>query len=108
MANELPEHLKWIRSLPCCRCAKSAPSEPHHRIGGKGVGQRNHDNTAIPLCTECHRDFHALTGTFKGFTRAQLADFHDSKLMDLAGLPGLAKVLTAAAKEQVDEWDDVF
>lgn len=61
--EEDPEHLDWIRSLPCWACLlddrrQDFSTEAHHpRTGGKdgpGVGQKAPDKDAIPLCWGHH------------------------------------------------------
>lgn len=59
-----PAYLRFIRSLPCCVCAKLL-----HRDGGRqrsiteaahagvrGLSTKAHDKTAIPLCRLHHRE----------------------------------------------------
>ncbi len=57
-----PAYLKWIRTLDCCVCGGS-PSEAAH-TGERGLGQKGSDYEAIPLCTPCHRLYHANTTAF--------------------------------------------
>jgi hypothetical protein len=45
------------------------------------MGQRTHDRYAIPLCPSCHRDLHALTGSFRKYTRARLLEWHNRMLI---------------------------
>lgn len=33
------------------------------------MGQRSHDHTAVPLCTQHHRDYHAAGGAFRTMRR---------------------------------------
>lgn len=58
------EHLAFVRSLNCCVCAwhcngNMGPVEAHHllRADGlpKGMGRRNYDRWAIPLCDRHHQ-----------------------------------------------------
>lgn len=68
-----PARLAWVRSLDCCACGKAGPSHPHHRtLSGRGKGQKSADDQTMPLCFDCHRDLHSLTGRFRGFTREML------------------------------------
>jgi hypothetical protein len=55
--REWPEYLEWLRTQPCARCGKTAPSEPsHHPAEGHGsMGMKCPDVRAIPLCARCHR-----------------------------------------------------
>ena len=51
------EHLKLLRTLPCCipGCPKTA-GECHHlkATGARGMGMKSPDKFALPLCTEHH------------------------------------------------------
>lgn len=80
MAGENPERVAWVRTL---RCLCSGPGlltvpgacsqvvEAHH-AGRRGMGRKAHDDTAIPLCSLHHANWHANAGPFKGWTQAQL------------------------------------
>ena len=71
----------WITTLDCCRCNASAPSHPHHRtLTGRGKSQKSDDTECMPLCFDCHRDLHALTGRFRGFTRARLDEWQRAQV----------------------------
>ena len=60
-------HLALIRRLPCCVCGHFGATKAHHllRVTGKsrGMGMKNADKWAIPLCNDppngCHRRLHA-------------------------------------------------
>lgn len=88
-------YLTRVRLLPCIACGAPAPNEAHHcrdwpdqdeqglytRL--PGAAMRSGDRDAIPLCKDCHdqfhlrrSEFHALHGKDYGFiapTRAALA-----------------------------------
>lgn len=100
MADELPLHIAWIKRLPCAECAAPAPSEAHHRVGA-GMGLRSHDVTAIPLCRQCHHDFHSLSGSFKGKTRQELRDWHSERLFQ-------TKAKVTQAVDEIDEAEIPF
>ena len=57
-----PEYLAWIRTLPCAVCAKGSAAaifvEAAHTnaMGGRGLGQKASDFSAIPLCCGHHRE----------------------------------------------------
>lgn len=57
-----PEHLAWLRKLPCLCCGRAAPSEAAHiRIGTDGaMGRKPGDRFSVPLNTECHRRQHNI------------------------------------------------
>lgn len=68
MAGEDPEYLDWLRSLPCCKCGKAPCREVHHRTGA-GMGRRAHDHESMPLCHDCHMEFHDSKGQFKAWPK---------------------------------------
>lgn len=51
-----PEHLKFIRTLPCCVCGKDIGCDPHHENepmqGSKSI--KVGDNQVVPLCHYHH------------------------------------------------------
>lgn len=56
-------YLAWLRTLPCAWCKAPAPSEASHHPpeGGGSTGRKAADCYAIPLCHECHADWHRRT-----------------------------------------------
>lgn len=50
-----PAYLAWVRTLPCCACQATAPSEPHH-VRTKAAGGSDWDT--VPLCRVCHSEAH--------------------------------------------------
>ena len=59
----------YVKTLPCVasiigRC--DGVIEADH-AGRRGISQKAHDNTCIPLCTKHHRERDAFTGDFKAF-----------------------------------------
>lgn len=60
-----PEHLAFLRKLPCLACGKSAPSEAAHiRLGTDGaMGVKPSDRFSVPLCpgpSGCHATQHRI------------------------------------------------
>jgi len=57
-----PEYLAWIRTLGCVVCSKVSGGatviEAAHTnaLGPKGLSQKTSDFSAIPLCTDHHRE----------------------------------------------------
>lgn len=51
--GRLPAVLEIVRSMPCSRCGKAAPSDPHHVFGSYG-SLKTCDSLTIPLCRSCH------------------------------------------------------
>lgn len=82
-----PTYLCFVRSLPCCICQKAAPSHPHHAtLLGRGKSQKSHDHQTMPMCFECHRAFHDLSGYFDGWTRDGLVLFQELQVQCTRGL----------------------
>ena len=56
------EHLKFIRSQPCCVCNKPPQSEAAHvRAGNQGgMGLKPSDYRTVPLCHDCHAKQHSV------------------------------------------------
>lgn len=76
-----PAYLRFIRSLPCCACGRRAPSHAHHEIGGgRGKGQKAPDRRTLPLCSQCHADFHALAGSFCDYTLAMKRELQELEI----------------------------
>ena len=48
-----PEHLAFVRALPCCICGSRRNIEAHH-TGPRGLSQKSSDLSAIPLCALVH------------------------------------------------------
>jgi hypothetical protein len=74
------------------------------------MGMKSHDTTAIPLCRQCHRDYHDHRGHFKTMNRAQKLAWHDEKLARV-----IERVMEENAQDEDDyelsrsaEWDEVF
>lgn len=64
-----PEHLAFVRALPCCVCGNDIETEAAHiRFADPraykrpvGKGERPDDTWAIPLCGKCHREQHRMS-----------------------------------------------
>ncbi len=65
---------KWIREKPCCWCGSHRTIGSHELIhashhnetiqGPSGTGRKSSDFRVIPLCAECHLEYHNQ-GTFR-------------------------------------------
>lgn len=55
--RNVPRHLAFIRSLPCCVCGKAPRSEAAHIRNGTdgGMALNPSDRWVVPLCAACHR-----------------------------------------------------
>lgn len=101
MANEDPERLELVRRMQCCAPGcRATPCEAHHpRVGVVGVAQKGHDDTAIPLCTRCHRDLHALQGVFKTWDKHTLRDWQQDRIADTRENVEMLRSFAVAAGE---------
>jgi hypothetical protein len=81
MANDDPFYAKWIRDLGCLMCG-TRPVELHHRTGA-GMALRAGDRGGMPLCRQCHRDFHAAQGHFHEWDREQRRSWQDAAIAQL-------------------------
>lgn len=82
MAGEMPEFAAWVRTLDCLAGAEDACSgvvEAHH-AGPRGLGQRAHDETCIPLCTKHHRAWHDHRWPFSTTTKAERRDWAEKMI----------------------------
>lgn len=55
MSKSIHKHIERVKSMPCCLCGASAPSDAHHILEGRIPGRRSHDFCTIPLCKSCHQ-----------------------------------------------------
>lgn len=53
------ERLEWVRSQPCCVCARNDGCENHHVRSG-GTGRKADARWIVPLCAWCHRRYHNI------------------------------------------------
>lgn len=59
-------HLANVRDLPCCICGSDHGVQAHHLLraepGSRGMGMKNADRWAIPLCQRDHDALHQHGG----------------------------------------------
>ncbi len=70
--TDAPQHLAYLRTLPCCLghlYACSDAVQPHHSTVNKGMSLRTSDLDAFPLCAKHHRAFHDHAGHFAGWSK---------------------------------------
>lgn len=54
-----PDHLAFIRKLPCARCYSVPCDAAHIRVQGDGgMGMKPGDDKCLSLCRDCHRSQH--------------------------------------------------
>lgn len=51
------ELLETVRLLPCMGCKADPPNDPHH-VTSKGAGGDDVWTNLMPLCRECHQEWH--------------------------------------------------
>ncbi len=86
MAGEDAEYCAWVRQQPCSMMGHGdclGAVHAHHPTGGKGIGQRNHDHGAVPLCSGHHTQRHSLSGPFKGWDKRRIRDWEASTAAEL-------------------------
>lgn len=91
MADEDRPYTCWLRSRRCCAAGMgdecSVGIVPHHRREGHvGMGQRDHDHTAIPLCPRHHEAWHRKLAPFLGWTREERSAWTEEKIAFFRGL----------------------
>lgn len=74
MAGEDRGYLQWIATQPCA-ARELRPGPPcaggvvAHHAGRRGLSQRAHDHTCIPLCDGHHRAYHEARAPFAAMGR---------------------------------------
>ena len=71
MSGEDREYVSWVRTRPCGAPsgACNGPIQAHHAGLDRGLSQRAHDRTCVPLCMSHHHDWHQGGGAFVTLTR---------------------------------------
>ena len=78
MAGDDVAYAEWLRRRPCAGCSAMGV-EVHHRTGA-GMALRASDRDAMPLCRQCHHDFHAAAGRFRAMGRQERAAWQDEQI----------------------------
>ena len=87
MASEDRQYTDWIRTQPCImsdyrwsgsQCV--GRTEAHHAGRNRGMSQRDHDRTCVPLCRQHHGDYHNLSGPFRTFKKAERRAWADAAI----------------------------
>jgi len=73
VAGEDPAYVAFVLQSPCRMymhdpCDPPGQRDPHH-AGERGLGQRAHDHTVIPLCRKHHSAWHDCNGVFRRWTK---------------------------------------
>jgi hypothetical protein len=73
------DYRQWIKSLPCLACGQNWLVDPCH-VGQHAISKKAGDNTCLPLCRDCHREFDKGQKGFaaeRDWDLAQLIQFHN-------------------------------
>ncbi len=93
------EYQDRVRALPCLGCGAEPPSECHH-VKTRGAGGGDHAWNLMPLCTNCHYEWH-FTGPSKFLKKRPWVREYLAKL----GWKILGAKLFAPVKEETDDND---
>lgn len=58
-----PAYLQWLKRFPCVCCGLGRWIDPAH-FGPHATGQKASDFDALPLCRQCHIEYHKSARTF--------------------------------------------
>ena len=110
-------YLDWIRRQPCACCDRRAPSEASHHVepGHGSTSAKTSDLRCLPLCRECHRQYHqhgvlrglAPAERTRSFVEAEIAAHLTRYLREECGWTGrevntrLVRVLSEIVAEQL-------
>jgi hypothetical protein len=120
LAGEDHAYIRWVKAQRCCACGwhwdpfeKHRPwqlvrrwIEAHHHTQRRSFGRRAHDRDAMPLCNQCHWDFHHARGEFSGWTRDERRTWQ-SKQVELQ-LAAHAEEHDLPSDEAPDDSEDIF
>ena len=73
MAGEDREYIQFVRGMKCRMwlhdlCSRGIHA---HHAGERGLGQRAHDHTAIPMCPIHHTAWHDCQIPFRGWPKEE-------------------------------------
>ena len=74
MAGEDEPYVRWIRGRPCSAKGMGGDCQGRieaHHAGERGMGQRSHDWTCVPLCMSHHRAWHDGGAPFAAMSREE-------------------------------------
>lgn len=79
------DYMMAVKSLPCAAVIVpghvcEGPIEADH-AGPRGIGQKAHDGTVIPLCRLAHRQRTDFSGVFRDWNQAKMRDFLFGRIM---------------------------
>lgn len=73
MSGEDRDYVARVHDLPCLAALMSPCDGPivAHHAGRRGLSQRAHDRTCVPLCDYHHRSFHNASGPWKAMRQGE-------------------------------------
>lgn len=82
MAGEDRPYLEWVRRQRCVAPSGgcTGPVQAHHAGLDRGLSQKAHDRTAIPLCLGHHTDWHGAGGCFRSMGREDRREWAREKI----------------------------
>ena len=90
MAGEDPTYVAEVKQLRCRAavlggdCSGGWPDA--HHAGPRGLSQRAHDRTCIPLCRRHHREWHDAAGVFRTWRKAERAAWAEEQIAEVQRL----------------------
>lgn len=84
MAGEDPGFVAFVRQQQCLMAAHDpcyGPVQAHHAGIDKGMSQRDHDTTCVPLCLKHHRNWHDASGLFKDFCKDERREWATTQIV---------------------------
>ena len=82
-------HCRVFWRLPIDTTPCGGRMHAHHAGVRPGTGIKASDYSCIPLCEWHHTEWHAVSGAFKGWTRAQRRDWSDEQIAAVQALLGV-------------------
>jgi hypothetical protein len=70
MAGEDRAYCAAVRALSCLVCGTHSGVQAHH-AGQRGMSQRAHDHSSVPLCLVHHAEWHGASGWCKGWDKTR-------------------------------------
>jgi hypothetical protein len=99
-----PNHLSFLRQLPCVVCGKAAPSEAAHvrSESDGGTGIKPSDRYSVSLCTSCHALQHEF-GELRFWSTLRIDPLNVAfRLWTVSGDTSAGKRIVFRARQRID------
>jgi len=99
-----PQHLVFVRQLPCVICGKKAPSQAAHVRSGTdgGAGIKPSDHYCVPLCSDCHSLQHQY-GELRFWSTVRIDPFNVAlRLWTVSGDIEAGERIAFRARQKID------